>query len=265
MHISRQKKPKPISKEKVKEALDIMDVAYAFSGQINTKPKQPLIICPFHNDRHLGSCRVYTDTQTFYCESCGTYGDMLKLASGYMDIPLTSLDELLETVVSRFGINRDSVTVDSSQKPTVNKQDLLSVEDYKFLNYGKDYFEIPVGFDTFEFENNEVEYWPVRYKKIYFRSLAMRDPAEHDWTICAITRTPWFKDKMYIAKCIMEGRRQDCEFTEWIVKVKEELLEGAVLDKRAFREEMAARKRDLKEMLVDAELWPSKEELLKGA
>ena len=59
MHISRQKKPKPISKEKLKEALDIMDVAYAFSGQINTKPKQPLIICPFHNDRHLGSCRVY--------------------------------------------------------------------------------------------------------------------------------------------------------------------------------------------------------------
>ena len=49
------------------------------------------------------------------------------------------------------------------------------------------------------------------------------------------------------------------------MKVKEELLEGAVLDKRAFREEMAARKRDLKEMLVDAELWPSKEELLKGA
>ena len=135
---------------------------------------------------------ILTNTQTFYCESCGTYGDMLKLASGYMDIPLTSLDELLETVVSRFGINRDSVTVDSSQKPTVNKQDLLSVEDYKFLNYGKDYFEIPVGFDTFEFENNEVEYWPVRYKKIYFRSLAMRDPAEHDWTICAITRTPWF-------------------------------------------------------------------------
>ena len=41
MHISRQKKPKPISKEKVKEALDIMDVAYAFSGQINTRPKQP--------------------------------------------------------------------------------------------------------------------------------------------------------------------------------------------------------------------------------
>ena len=265
MCIRRQQKQKPISKEKVKEALDIMDVAHAFSGQINTRPTQPLIICPFHNDRHLGSCRVYTDTQTFYCESCGTHGDMLKLASGYMDIPLSSFDELLEAVVSRFGINRDSVTVDSTKKPTVNKQNLLSVEDYKFLNYGKDYFEIPVEFDTFEFENDEVEYWPVRYQKIYFRSLAMKDPAEHDWTICAITRTPWFKENMYIAQCIMEGRRQDCEFSEMIVKTREELLEAAVLDKCVFREEMAARRRDLKEMLVDAELWPSKEELLKGA
>lgn len=63
----------------------------------------------------------------------------------------------------------------------------------------------------------------------------------------------------------MENRRDDCRFTEEIIKTRESLLYEAVLDKRAFREEMNIRKRDLKEMLVDAELWPSKEELLKGA
>lgn len=256
---------KPISKEKVKAVLDIMDVAQAFSDQINTRPKQPLILCPFHNDRHLGSCRVYTDTNTFYCESCQTSGDALKLASGYMDIPLTSLNELLEEIVSRFGICRDSVTVDSKTRPMISKKDLLSVEDYRRLNFGKEYFEIPVEFELFEFEDNQVEYWPVRNKKIYFRNLAMKDPDEHDWTICAITRTPWFDDKMYIAECIMEGRREDCKFAEELVKLKETLLEAAVLNKQAFYNEMAARKRDLKEMLVDEELWPSKEELLKGA
>lgn len=41
-------KQKPISKEKVKEVLDIMDVAHAFSGAINERPRQPLILCPFH-------------------------------------------------------------------------------------------------------------------------------------------------------------------------------------------------------------------------
>lgn len=265
MRVSKPITQVPISKDKVKAVLDIMEVAHAYSGQVNTRPKQPLILCPFHNDRNLGACRVYTDTNTFYCESCKASGDALKLASGYMGIPLTEMNELLEEVVSRFGINRDSVTAESTRKPTVNKKKLLSVEAYQFLNFGKEYFEIPIAFDTFEFENDEIEYWPVRYQKIYFRSLAMKDPREHDWVICAITRTPWFKDKMYVAQCIREGRRDACSFTEWLIKIKEELLYDAVLDKRAYREEMAIRRRDLKEMLVDAELWPSKEELLRGA
>ena len=37
-----------------------------------------------------------------------------------MDIPLSRMNELLEEIVSRFGINRDSVTVDSTEKPTVS-------------------------------------------------------------------------------------------------------------------------------------------------
>lgn len=265
MQVCRTQSRPPIAKEKVKAVLDIMDVAEVFSGQINTRPKQPLIICPFHNDKHLGSCRVYRDTNTFYCEACQTSGDALKLASGYMDIPLSRMNELLEEIVSRFGINRDSVTVDSTEKPTVSKKQLLSVEGYRLLNYGKEYYEIPVKFEEFELEKDEIEYWPTGYRKVYFRSLAMKNPKEHDWVICAITRTPWFKDKMYVAQCIMENRRDDCWFTEEIIKVREALLYEAVLDKRSFREEMNIRKRDLKEMLVDAELWPSKEELLKGA
>lgn len=265
MQVCRTQSRPPIAKEKVKAVLDIMDVAEVFSRQINTRPKQPLIICPFHNDKHLGSCRVYRDTNTFYCEACQTSGDALKLASGYMDIPLSRMNELLEEIVSRFGINRDSVTVDSTEKPTVSKKQLLSVEGYRLLNYGKEYYEIPVKFEEFELEKDEIEYWPTGYRKVYFRSLAMKDPKEHDWVICAITRTPWFKDKMYVAQCIMENRRDDCWFTEEIIKVREALLYEAVLDKRSFREEMNIRKRDLKEMLVDAELWPSKEELLKGA
>ena len=265
MQVCRTQSRPPIAKEKVKAVLDIMDVAEVFSGQINTRPNQPLIICPFHNDKHLGSCRVYRDTNTFYCEACQTSGDALKLASGYMDIPLSRMNELLEEIVSRFGINRDSVTVDSTEKPTVSKKQLLSVEGYRLLNYGKEYYEIPVKFEEFELEKDEIEYWPTGYRKVYFRSLAMKDPKEHDWVICAITRTPWFKDKMYVAQCIMENRRDDCWFTEEIIKVREALLYEAVLDKRSFREEMNIRKRDLKEMLVDAELWPSKEELLKGA
>lgn len=265
MRVSKKQTKMPISKDKVKAVLDIMDIAHAFSGQVNTHPTQPLILCPFHNDKNLGACRVYTDTNTFYCESCKAHGDALKLASGYMGIPLDQMNELLEQIVSRFGITRESVTAESTRKPSINKKHLLPVEAYKLLNFGKEYYEIPIEFDTFEFDNNEIQYWPVRYQKIYFRSLALKNPNEHDWILCAITRTPWFQDKIYVAQRIMEGRRNECWFTEWLIQTKEKLLYDALLDKKMYNEEMAVRRRDLKEMLVDAELWPSKEELLKGA
>lgn len=265
MRTTAHTKQKPISKEKVKEVLDIMDVVHAFSGQVNERPKQPLILCPFHNDNHLGSCRVYRDTNTFYCEACQTAGDVLKLASGYMEIPLSNMNELLESIVSTFGILRESVEVDSQKRPSIKKPDLLSVEDYQWLNRGKEYFEIPVEFDTFELENDEVEYWPVRYQKIYFRSLALKDPWEHDWTICAITRTDWFRSMKYIAECYRNDCMEECSFTKSLVKLREELLYKAVVNKKMYYEEMAARKRDLKEMLAEEGLWPAKEKELKGA
>ena len=58
MRVNNMQKQIPISKDKVKAVLDIMAVAHAFSGQVNTRPKQPLILCPFHDDKNLGSCRI---------------------------------------------------------------------------------------------------------------------------------------------------------------------------------------------------------------
>ncbi len=256
---------KPISKDKVKSVLDIMDVAQAFSGKINTRPKQPLILCPFHEDHNLGSCRVYIDTNTFYCEACQTHGDALKLASGYLDIPLSQMNDLLETIVGTFGIARDTVEVDSKKRPAINKQKLLSVEQYQFLNCGKEYIEIPVEFDTFEFENNEIEYWPVRYKRIYFRTLALKDPKEHDLTICLATRRDWIRTKTYIAECWADNRMEQCDFNRSLVKVREELLYDAVLNKAAYHDEMRCRNIELKAILYEKGILPLKKEMPMGA
>ena len=265
--ISAIPKQKPISKEKVKAVLDIMDIAHAFSGQVNERPRQPLILCPFHEDKHLGSCRVYRETNTFYCESCHTAGDTLKLASGYLDIPLNQMNDLLETIVSRFGIDRSRVEVDSSARPRRKQLNLLSVEQYRFLNCGKEYVEIPVEFEPFEFENDEIEYWPTRYQKIYFRNLALKDPNEHDLTICLATRRDWLESKMYIARCYVEDRMDDCVFNRTLVKLREELLYDAVINKSAFRQEMSNRKIELKAKLAEEGLWPlpRRQEMLKGA
>ncbi len=96
----RKKAVIPISKDKLKELIPIMDVARKFSPKVSERTKLPLIICPFHDDHNLGSCRVYPSTNTFKCEACGAHGDMLKLASGYMDIPLNKMNDLLESLTS---------------------------------------------------------------------------------------------------------------------------------------------------------------------
>ena len=54
-------------------------------------------------------------------------------------------------------------------------------------------------------------------------------------------------------------------FTIELVKLWEDLLYKAVLNKRIYHEEMAARKRDLKEILAEEGIWPIEKKLLKGA
>ena len=82
----------PISKEKLKDRLTILEVAQKYSPKINERTRRPLIICPFHEDRNLGSCRIFPETNTFKCEACGAHGDTLKLASGYLDIDLSDMN-----------------------------------------------------------------------------------------------------------------------------------------------------------------------------
>ena len=113
-----KKKDKPISKEKIKDRISILEVAQAYSPKINERVRKPLIICPFHEDKNLGSCRIYPDTNTFKCEACGAHGDTLKLSSGYLGIPLSEMNELLERLVSEFGIVRETVEVEYTGNST---------------------------------------------------------------------------------------------------------------------------------------------------
>lgn len=41
--------------------------------QYNVKIRSKMILCPFHLER-TPSCRIYPETDTFYCFGCGKYG-----------------------------------------------------------------------------------------------------------------------------------------------------------------------------------------------
>ncbi len=240
----------PISKEKIKDYIPILEVARKYSPKIRESTRRPLIICPFHQDNNLGSCRIYTDTNTFKCESCGAHGDMLKLASGYLDIPLSNLNVLLETLILEFGITKESVEVDYNPKGYVKPKPIerLSPEEYKTL-LQEDHYSIPSKFEIIEYERDEYDYVPTEYTKIYYRTLATKDPEFHDWVVCTVSRIYWLR------YCHMHDycQKQGYELMEMVIdqhlKTARELLYKALINKSLFRTELRLRNELLAEEL----------------
>lgn len=233
----------PISKDKLKDRLSILEVSQKYSPKINERVRRPLIICPFHEDRNLGACRIYTDTNTFKCESCGAHGDMIKLASGYLDIPLSQMNDLLEQLVSEFGIPIDDVRLDyesNTKRIVPNPPDRLSAEEYTEL-LQSDHYSIPCDFHEEEFEEGEFDYVPGGYKKIFYRTLAVKDPEFHDWVICTVSRIYWLR-YMHMAMFCQENGFELLQkvIEEQLERSKQLLLKG-LIDKRLFRSELRLR------------------------
>lgn len=242
MRKSSAKAAAPFSKEKVKEAVSILEVARKYSPQINERAKRPKIICPFHEDRHLGSCRIFTDTNTFKCEACGAHGDTLTLASGYLGIKPTALNELLEKIVAEFSIIPDTVRVDYSNNTHISARppERLSPEEYRELLMS-DSFSVPAKFRQTEFEAGEYGYYPCEYSKIYFRTLAVRDPDFHDWVICTLSRKYWLNYMQMLIFCQSIGFAPMEDIIEKKLKQMNILLKKGLIDKKCFPEELRLR------------------------
>ena len=60
---------------RVKEAASIVDVLDEFGYELQRKGKNYLCLCPFHDDRHIGSFVVNPNRNTYTCYSCGAHGD----------------------------------------------------------------------------------------------------------------------------------------------------------------------------------------------
>jgi len=249
-----KKKDKPISKEKVKDRISILEVAQAYSPKINERVRKPLIICPFHKDRNLGSCRIYPDTNTFKCEACGAHGDTLKLSSGYLDIPLSEMNELLERLVSEFGIIRETVEVEYTGTSTPPPPpERLTPEEYTELLMS-DHYSVPVKYEQIEYEENEWDYVPSEYSNIYYRTLAVKDPEFHDWVICTVSRKYWqrFTEMLFYCQSINFVLMEEV-LAEKIENGKR-LLKKGLVNKQLYRQELRLRNQILNETLMGRSL-----------
>ena len=243
-----------ISKEKIKEAISILDVAERFSPKINTRTKRPQIICPFHSDKNLGSCRIYTDSNTFKCEACGAHGDTLALASGYLDIPLNSMDNLLERIVSEFGLIRENVCDHCTSWDYYRGKrvpDRLSSEEYKRLLLD-DHYSVPAEFEQIEYEKDEWDYVPCRYTQYYYRSLALQDPEFHDWVVCTVSRKYWLRYASMLLFCQSQGYVLMEDVIQKTMDDSIRLLRKGLMDKRLFRKELKLRNILLNEQIEES-------------
>ncbi len=242
---------RPISKAKLKDYIPILEVARKYSPKIRENTRRPLIICPFHQDKNLGSCRIYTDTNTFKCESCGAHGDMLKLASGYLGIDISNLNELLETLITEFGIPKEFVTVDENPRNFVKQKPIerLSPEEYIELLHD-DHYRIPIRFEEIEYEPGDIDYVPCEYANIYYRTLATKDPQFHDWVVCTVSRIYWLRYCHMYNYCQKQGYDLLSTVIETQLKEARELLYKALTNKSLYRPELKLRNELLGEELA---------------
>ena len=62
--------------QRIKDAADIVDVVGEFV-HLEKKGKEYQGLCPFHDDRHMGSFSVSPQKQMYMCFACGAGGDAL--------------------------------------------------------------------------------------------------------------------------------------------------------------------------------------------
>lgn len=242
----------PISKDKLKDLIPIMDVARKYSPKVSERSKLPLIICPLHDDHNLGSCRVYPSTNTFKCEACGEHGDMLKLASGYLDIPLNKMNDLLESLTIEFGIPRESAQVEPSPSGSrpVKPPERLSPEEYTEL-LQSDHYSVPCRFEEVEYEEGEIDYVPVEYTHVYYRTLAIKDPEFHDWVICTVSRKYWLRYAEMAVFCQDNGYTLLEDVIQKHLANSTRLLRKALINKSLYRGELRLRNELLHESLFE--------------
>lgn len=217
---------------------------------MNERAKRPQIICPFHEDKNLGSCRIYPDTNTFRCEACGVQEDMLKLASGYLGISTSNMNELLERPVSEFGIPRRDVLSDytgASQRPAP-PPDRLTPEEYTYL-FHSDHYSIPTQFEQVEYEEGVWDYVPCGHTAVYYGTLAVKDPEFHDWVICTLSRKYWLRYTEMLLFCQKEGYALIEDVLNERLTKSGQLLKKRLVNKKLFRPELRLRSRLLNELL----------------
>lgn len=100
----------------VRRVLDATDIVEVVSDFVDLKHHGPRWwgLCPFHEDRHLGSFVVYPPRQTYRCFACGNGGDAVKFL---MEHEKLSFPDAIRWLGKKYGIPVDDVPLNYTPPP----------------------------------------------------------------------------------------------------------------------------------------------------
>lgn len=112
--------------DKMKEELTPYDFQMTLS-YYGIEVRKNKILCPFHNDRHYGSCVITKSKDAAKCYSCGEYFDAIDIVSRKEGLSFRdALIFLWEKI-----LGREPILKNNTRKP------VISYKDLRFIGLGK--------------------------------------------------------------------------------------------------------------------------------
>ena len=101
---------KSIDTAELKESADIVSVVESTGSPVQVKGENILCLCPFHNDRHIGSAMFDEKTGYFHCFACGAGGkgntvDIIRYVQQAMNLDFRGAVNLLQSRHFRISAN----------------------------------------------------------------------------------------------------------------------------------------------------------------
>ena len=86
---------------RIKDAAGILDVIKDFIPDVKKSGSDYECLCPFHNDRHIGSFKISPRRNTYHCFSCGKHGGPVDFLMDYANM---TFPDAIRYLGAKYGI-----------------------------------------------------------------------------------------------------------------------------------------------------------------
>lgn len=148
--------------------IPILDIVDEWGVERKRIGKYHLIICPNreHDDRHLGSCKIWPENNSFHCFACGAGGGPIDFVMNIEGIEFLKAKNLL---ARKYGLMK---TVELRRDKITPRWTGLSEEEYSLFSLRNGYAIMPEGEEDGELI--------VKRERFTLRQLARENPELHD-------------------------------------------------------------------------------------